>query len=97
MDQQYSQQLEQRLQSNWTELLPKILNEFTTISTADIQAARGVDDLVSRIADKSHYSERFVTTKVAELVGVGAPTGSAGMGETQPWQGTARPFGTPER
>lgn len=78
MDSNQKQALEQNLRSQWGKVYPQILDRFTTVSRADLDSATSADDLVRRIADKSHYSERYVESRLGELVGVGA---SGGTGE----------------
>lgn len=84
MDQQTSQELTQKIQSQWQQLSPQILQRFTTVSTADIDSAIDADDLVRRISDRSHYSERYVETQLRDLVGVGAGAASTSQ-QKQPF------------
>ncbi|EFC85219.1 hypothetical protein [Parafrankia sp. EUN1f] len=72
MDQQQRQQVEQQLRQNWRQLRYRILDQFGQVSTADLDAATSVNDLVARIADKTHHSERYVQNRLQELAGVGA-------------------------
>lgn len=81
LDQYDQYQLESALRTQWDHLAPRILGEFITLSTADITAARSVDDLVSRIADKSHYSERFVELRLVQLAGVPSQVNQGQQGE----------------
>lgn len=76
MDINQKQALEQNLRSQWGKVYPQILDRFTTVSRADLDSATSADDLVRRIADKSHYSERYVESRLGELVGVGAGSAS---------------------
>ena len=78
MEQQQAQQIEQQLRRNWDQIRHRILDQFTQTSRADLDAARDVNDLVQRIADRSHHSERYVETRLQELVG--AAPGQGGMG-----------------
>lgn len=71
MDQQQAQQIEQQLRQNWQQIRYRILDQFAEVSSADLDFARNVNDLVERIADKSHHSERYVETRLMELVGAG--------------------------
>ncbi|MDT3439321.1 MULTISPECIES: hypothetical protein [unclassified Pseudofrankia] len=75
MEQQQAQQVEQELRENWRQTRYDILDQFAHVSTADLDSARDVNDLVQRIADKSHHSERYVETRLQELVGVGGQQG----------------------
>jgi hypothetical protein len=86
MEQQQAQQVEQMLRPNWRQIRYRILDQFAQVSTADLDSAVNVNDLVQRIADKTHHSERYVETRLQELVGVAA--GQQG-GQQQPGQ----PFG----
>jgi hypothetical protein len=71
VEQQQAQQLEQQLRQNWQQIRYRILDQFAEVSSADLDFARNVNDLVERIADKSRHSERYVETRLMELVGVG--------------------------
>jgi hypothetical protein len=74
MEQQQAQQIEQQLRQNWRQIRYRILDQFAEVSPADLDFARNVNDLVERIADKSHHTQRYVETRLLELVGVGGPT-----------------------
>lgn len=99
MDQQVQQQIEQTLRNQWTQICPQILERFTTVSKADLDAARDVNDLVRRVADRTHYSERYVENQVTELVlsgggqsfqpsiGSGQTSGMPQQGQSQQQQG----------
>jgi hypothetical protein len=76
--QQQQQQIEQQMRQNWQQIRYRLLDEFGQVGTADLDAARGVNDLVQRIADKTHHSERYVETRLQELVGAGASIGGIG-------------------
>lgn len=76
MDIQTQQQIEQQLRSRWQQVYPLLLDRFTTVSRADLDSATSADDLVRRIADKSHYSERYVEERIGELVGAGVGVSS---------------------
>lgn len=89
MDQQTQQQVEQSLRANWGRLRYQILDQFAQVSTADLDAANTVNDLVERIAAKAHYPENFVERRISELVGVGAPA-ATGQGASITSQG--QPF-----
>lgn len=80
MDQQQSQQVEQQLRQNWRQIRYRILDQFGQVSTSDLDSAVSVTDLVQRISDKSDYSERYVETRIQELVGAGATTGGGSGG-----------------
>jgi len=71
VEQQQAQQIEQQLRQNWQQIRYRILDMFAEVSPADLDFARNVNDLVERIADKSRHSERYVETRLMELVGVG--------------------------
>ncbi len=72
MEQQQAQQLEQQLRQNWQQIRYRILDQFGEVSSTDVDFARNVNDLIERIADKSHHSERYVETRLLELAGAGA-------------------------
>jgi hypothetical protein len=78
MEQQQAQQLEQQLRQNWDQIRYRILDQFTEASMSDVAAATDVNDLVQRIADRTHHSERYVETRLQELVGAGPGQGSIG-------------------
>lgn len=86
MEQQQAQQLEQQLRQNWDQIRYRILDQFTETSRSDVDAASDVNDLVQRIADRTHHSERYVETRLQELIGAGPGQGSA--------LGARQPFGT---
>jgi hypothetical protein len=97
MEQQQAQQVEQQLRGNWRQIRYRILDQFGQVSTTDLDSATSVNDLVQRIADKTHHSERYVETRLLELAGRpggGMPSGerfaAAGAGAQQQGQ----PFGT---
>lgn len=79
--------VESSLRENWEQLWPRLLERFTTISKADLDSAVGVQDLVRRISDKTHYSDRYVETEVQDLVlaGVGSGTGLITPQEGRPF------------
>ena len=99
MEQQQAQQVEQMLRPNWRQIRYRILDQFAQVSTSDLDAAVNVNDLVQRIADRTHHSERYVETRLQELVGVaagqqtgqlaGQPFGQQQAGQ----QGAQQPFG----
>ncbi|MCL9760906.1 hypothetical protein [Frankia sp. AiPa1] len=72
---QQRQQVEQQLRQNWRQLRYNILDQFGQVSTADLDAATDINDLVARIADKTNHSERYVENRLRELVGVGVGVG----------------------
>lgn len=103
---QQNQQIDQQLRQNWRNVRHQILDQFAQVSTADLDSAQNVTDLVQRIADKSHHSERFVETRLAELVGVGVQSSQSGQsgssygqqsGSGQGNQGSARRYGASEQ
>ncbi len=75
--QQQRQQVEQQLRQNWRQLRYRILDQFSQVSPADLDAATDIDDLVARIADKTHHSERYVENRLRELAAVGGGQGGA--------------------
>jgi hypothetical protein len=77
MDQQQERQVEQQLRQNWQQIRYRVLDQFGQVSTADVDAATSVNDLVARIADRTHHSERYVQNRLQELAGVGAGQGGA--------------------
>jgi len=85
VDQQQAQQIEQQLRQNWQQIRYRILDQFAEVSSADLDFARNVNDLVERIADKSRHSERYVETRLMELVGAGGM--QAGISQGQPFGG----------
>jgi len=87
MEQQQAQQLEQQLRQNWRQIRYQILDQFGQVSTSELDSAVNVNDLVQRIADLTHHSERYVETRLQDLVGVGVGAGQGGP------QQTAQPFG----
>lgn len=89
MDQQQHQHLTSQVRQNWAMLRHQLLDQFAQVSTSDLDAATDATDLIQRIADKSDYSERFVETRIAELVGVGG--GQSGLQSGQMAQ--SQPFG----
>jgi hypothetical protein len=90
MEQQQAQQVEQQLRQNWRQIRYRILDQFAQVSTSDLDASVNVTDLVQRIADRSHHSERYVETRLQELVGAAA--GQTGQGSTG--QQAGQSFGT---
>ena len=92
MEQQQAQQIEQQLRQNWHQIRYRILDQFGQVSTSDLDSAINVNDLVERIADKTHHSERYVETRLQELVGAGASAGGGQFGAGGQQQ-TGRPFG----
>lgn len=100
---QQRRQVEQQLRQNWRQLRYNILDQFGQVSTADLDAATDINDLVARIADKSNHSERYVENRLRELVGVGADSninnrniGNDRLGNNQQNQNQnqGRPFGS---
>jgi hypothetical protein len=96
---QQRQQVEQQLRQNWRQLRYNILDQFGQVSTADLDAATDINDLVARIADKTHHSERYVENRLRELAGVGGGRGGLSGerfgGGQQGQQGQqGRPFGS---
>jgi len=75
MEQQQAQQIEQQLRQNWRQIRYQILDQFGQVSTSELDSAVNVNDLVQRIADLTHHSERYVETRLQDLVGVGAGQG----------------------
>lgn len=68
MEQKVNEQVSDQIREQWSQIYPRILDQFTTVSKADLEAATTADDLARRIADKSHFSERYVETQLTELV-----------------------------
>lgn len=91
VDQQLSQQVESRLREQWSTICPQILNRFTTVSKADLDAANNVDDLIRSVADLTRHSERYVETEITGLVLSGGGSGMRdepfGAATAGPWQG----------
>jgi hypothetical protein len=93
MEQQQAQQVEQQLRQNWRQIRYRILDQFAQVSPADLDSAVNVNDLVQRIADKTHHTERYVETRLTELVGAGAAQAGQGMPMRQQAGQAGRPFG----
>jgi hypothetical protein len=95
MEQQQAQQVEQQLRQNWEQIRHRILDQFTQTSRADLDAATTVNDLVQRIADRTHHSERYVETRLQELVGAAPGQRPMGGQAGQPLGGgqVSQPFG----
>src|SRR5262245_53742126 len=85
MEQQRAQQVERQLRQNWEQIRYRILDQFRQTSRADLDAASNVNDLVQRIADRTQHSERYVETRLQELVGVAAGPGPMGGQAGQPF------------
>ncbi|WP_188192449.1 hypothetical protein [Nonomuraea sp. SYSU D8015] len=98
MEQQQAQQVEQQLRQNWRQIRYRILDQFAEVSPADLDFARNVNDLIERIADKSHHTPRYVETRLLDLVGAGAgisqgqPYGTT-LGQGMQQGGQQQPFG----
>ncbi|MCM3920827.1 hypothetical protein ND748_03930 [Frankia sp. AiPs1] len=69
--QEQRRQVEQNLRQNWHQLRYRILDQFNQVSSADLDAAAGINDLVARIADRTHHSEQYVENRLRQLTGVG--------------------------
>jgi hypothetical protein len=93
MEQQQAQQVEQMLRPNWRQIRYRILDQFAQVSTSDLDAAVNVNDLVQRIADRTHHSERYVETRLQELVGAAAGQTGQQAGLQAGQQGGQQPFG----
>jgi hypothetical protein len=93
MEQQQAQQVEQQLRQNWRQIRYRILDNFGQVSTSDLDSAINVNDLVERIADKTHHSERYVETRLQELTGVAASAGGGEQFGAGGQQSAGRPFG----
>ena len=85
MEQQQAQQIEQQLRQNWREIRYQILDQFGQVNTSELDSAVNVNDLVQRIADLTHHSERYVETRLQDLVGVGAGQGGSRQQTGQPF------------
>ncbi|WP_181958653.1 hypothetical protein [Nonomuraea diastatica] len=70
MEQQQAQQIEQQLRQNWQQVRQQILEQFAQVSPWDLDFARNINDLVERIVDKSHHSDRYVERRLLELIDV---------------------------
>ncbi|WP_165699253.1 hypothetical protein [Candidatus Frankia alpina] len=94
--QEQRQQVEQQLRQNWQQLRYRVLDQFNQVSPADLDAATDIEDLVARIADRTHHSEQYVENRLRQLAGVGTGRiGSSGerfSGGQQRNQG-GQPFG----
>ncbi|WP_188190084.1 hypothetical protein [Nonomuraea sp. SYSU D8015] len=95
MEQQQAQQVEQQLRQNWQQIRYRILDQFAEVSRVDLDFARNVNDLIERIADKSHHTTRYVETRLLELVGVGGAQQGQPFGSTMAGgqQGTQQQLG----
>ncbi|EFC81127.1 hypothetical protein [Parafrankia sp. EUN1f] len=92
--QEQRQQIEQQLRQNWRQLRYRLLDQFGQVSTSDLDAATGINDLVARISDRTHHSERYVENRLRELVGIGAGQGSQSGGRFgSESAGQGQPFG----
>ncbi|OAA20985.1 hypothetical protein UG55_106622 [Frankia sp. EI5c] len=96
---QQRQQVEQQLRQNWRQLRYRLLDQFGQVSASDLDAATGINDLIARIADKTHHSERYVENRLRELAGVGASEGGQsgerfGGGEQGGQGRQGQPFGS---
>lgn len=69
MDQQQERQVEQQLRQNWQETRRRIFDQFVQVRASDLDPATSVRDLIERIADRSHHSERYVENRLQELAG----------------------------
>lgn len=83
MRQQEAQQVERLLRQNWQEIRYQLLDQFAGVNTSDLDTASTVDDLVQRLADRSHYSEGYVENRLRQLVGVAAGPGPAAAPEAE--------------
>ncbi|CAJ62750.1 MULTISPECIES: hypothetical protein [Frankia] len=81
--QEQRQQVEQQLRRNWQQLRYRILDQFNQVSSADLDAATGIDDLVARIADRTHHSEQYVENRLRQLTGVGGGQQGQSFGARQ--------------
>lgn len=81
------QQIEQQLRQNWKQARQQILETFTQVAQADVDPANSAEDLVRRIAAKANYPERYVETKLTELVGSGGGRQSSSFGTTSQQSG----------
>src|SRR5262245_59792210 len=97
MEQQQAQQVEQQMRQNWRQIRYRILDQFAQVSPADLDSAINVNDLVQRIADKTQYSERYVETRLTELVGAGATMGGPGVPLGQQAGPAGQPIGASQR
>ncbi|WP_131766276.1 hypothetical protein [Candidatus Protofrankia californiensis] len=77
MEQQQAQQIEQQFRQNWQQIRYQILDQFGQVGSSDLNAARDVNDLVQRIADRSNHSEQYVARRLRELADVGAQASQA--------------------
>jgi hypothetical protein len=89
MEQQQQQQVDQQVRQNWQQIRYQILDVFAQVSTADLDNARDINDLVQRIADITHHSDRFVENRLLEMAGAGQGAGQLG----QSGQRSGTPFG----
>jgi hypothetical protein len=94
MEQQQAQLVEQQLRQDWQQIRYRILDQFAQVSTSDLDSARNVNDLVQRIADRSHHSERYVETRLLELVGAGTGQQAGQTGQAGSPGQAGRPFGS---
>jgi hypothetical protein len=69
MEQQIQQQVEQQLRTNWSHVRHQILDTFPQVSTADVNAATSVTDLVQRISDKTGLSNNLVESRIRDIAG----------------------------
>lgn len=89
MNQQTNMQVTKALQANWTQTCHSILDRFTTVTKADLDAALDADDLVHRISATSKFDPSYVESEIRELAGVGAQSSGFQQSQQQqaPYQG----------
>ncbi len=93
MKQQQAQQVEQQFRQNWQQIRYRILDQFGQVGSSDLNAARNVNDLVQRIADRSNHSEQYVERRLRELAGVGAEATQATRATQEATPTGRQPFG----
>ncbi|WP_188190396.1 hypothetical protein [Nonomuraea sp. SYSU D8015] len=99
MEQHQAQHTEQQLRQNWRQIRYRILDQFAEVSPVDLDSARNINDLIERIADKSRHTQRYVETRLLDLVGAagGGPQGQpygATLGQGMYQGGRQQPFGS---
>jgi hypothetical protein len=91
MEQQQQQQVDEQVRQNWQQIRYQIVDVFAQVSTADLDNARDINDLVQRIADITHHSDRFVENRLLEMAGAPGQQGAGQLGQSGQRSGT--PFG----
>lgn len=68
METQQQNQIEQEIRQNWPNVRTVLQDLFPQVSQSNLDSARSVQDLVERISDLTHYSDRLVETRLISVV-----------------------------